>query len=147
RTSRPPGFRSLTESWMPKVEAFRSRSLEEEYAVIWIDALYQKVRVEGRVVSVAVMIACGVKQSGNHEILAVEPMFDESEDSWRLFFQNLKKRGMKRTALVVSDAHAGIQAAVRKEWLGASWQSCEDTSCETSEPRCPIGRKCASRLI
>ena len=77
---------------MPKVEAFRSRSLEEEYAVIWIDALYQKVRVEGRVVSVAVMIACGVNQSGNREILAVEPMFDESEDSWRLFFQNLKKR-------------------------------------------------------
>jgi len=39
-----------------------------------------------------------------------------------LFFRKLKSRGMKRTALVVSDAHSGIQAAVRKEWLGASWQ-------------------------
>jgi len=108
-----------------QVADFRSRPLEEEYPFLWIDALYQKVRVEGRVVSVAVMIACGVNQAGTREILAVELMFDESEDSWRLFFRKLKARGMKRTALCVSDAHAGIQAAVRKEWLGASWQRCK----------------------
>jgi putative transposase len=108
-----------------QVADFRTRPLAEEYSFLWIDALYQKVRVEGRVISVAVMIACGVNQAGIREILAVEPMFDESEDSWRLFFRKLKGRGMKRTALCVSDAHAGIQAAVRKEWLGASWQRCK----------------------
>jgi transposase-like protein len=108
-----------------QVADFRTRPLAEEYPFLWIDALYQKVRVEGRVISVAVMIACGVNQAGIREILAVEPMFDESEDSWRSFFRKLKSRGMKRTALCVSDAHAGIQAAVRKEWLGASWQRCK----------------------
>jgi transposase-like protein len=108
-----------------QVADFRTRPLAEEYPFLWIDALYQKVRVEGRVISVAVMIACGVNQAGTREILAVEPMFDESEDSWRAFFRKLKGRGMKRTALCVSDAHAGIQAAVRKEWLGASWQRCK----------------------
>ena len=108
-----------------QVADFRNRPLAEEYPFLWIDALYQKVRVEGRVVSVAVMIAGAVNQAGKREILAVEPMFDESEDSWRVFFRKLKARGMKRTALCVSDAHAGIQAAVRKEWLGASWQRCK----------------------
>ena len=108
-----------------QVDAFQTRPLAEEYPFLWIDALYQKVRVEGRVVSVAVMIAGAVNQAGKREILAVEPMFDESEDSWRVFFRKLKARGMKRTALCVSDAHAGIQAAVRKEWLGASWQRCK----------------------
>jgi transposase-like protein len=108
-----------------QVADFQSRPLAEEYPFLFIDALYQKVRVEGRVVSVAVMIACGVNPAGSREILAVEPMFDESEDSWRLFFRKLKARGMKRTALCVSDAHAGLQAAVRKEWLGASWQRCK----------------------
>jgi transposase-like protein len=108
-----------------QVEDFQTRPLEEEYPFLWIDALYQRVRVEGRVVSVALMIACGVNKAGRREILAVEPMFDESEDSWRLFFRKLKSRGMKRTALCVSDAHAGIQAAVRKEWLGTSWQRCK----------------------
>ena len=108
-----------------QVADIRSRPLAPEYPFLWIDALYQKVRVEGRVVSVAVMIACGVNPSGTREILAVEPFYDESEDSWRVFFRKMKTRGMKRTALCVSDAHAGIQAAVRKEWLGASWQRCK----------------------
>jgi putative transposase len=108
-----------------QVADFRTRPLEEEYPFLWIDALYQKVWVEGRVVSVAMMIACGVNPVGTREILAVEPMFDESEDSWRVFFRKLKARGMKRTALCISDAHLGIQAAVRKEWLGASWQRCK----------------------
>ncbi|MGA2363158.1 MAG: IS256 family transposase [Candidatus Aminicenantales bacterium] len=108
-----------------QVADFQTRPLAEEYPFLIIDALYQKVRVEGRVVSMAVMIACGVNPAGSREILAVEPMFDESEDSWRVFFRKLKARGMKRTALCISDAHAGIQAAVRKEWLGASWQRCK----------------------
>ena len=60
-----------------QVADFQSRPLDEEYPFLWIDALYQKVRVEGRVVSVAVMIACGVNQAGSREILAVEPMFAE----------------------------------------------------------------------
>src|SRR5665647_2628594 len=96
-----------------QVDDFQTRPLAEEYPFLIIDALY---RVEGRVVSMAVMIACGVNPAGSREILAVEPMFDESEDSWRVFFRKLKARAMKRTALCVSDAHAGIQAAVRKEW-------------------------------
>ena len=73
-----------------QVADFRTRPLAEEYPFLWIDALYQKVRVEGRVVSVAVMIVCGVNKAGAREILAVEPMFDESEDSWRVFFRKLK---------------------------------------------------------
>ena len=54
----------------------------------------------------------------------MEPMFDESEGSWRAFFQKLKKRGLRRVGLCISDAHAGIQTAVKKEILGTSWQRC-----------------------
>jgi transposase-like protein len=56
-----------------KVADFKTRPLAEEYPFLFIDALYQKVRVEGRVVSVAVMIACGVNPAGSREILAVDP--------------------------------------------------------------------------
>jgi putative transposase len=108
-----------------QVEAFRSRPLEEEYAFIMIDAHYDKVRVEDRVITLALMIAHGVNSQGSREILAVEPMFDESEDSWRAFFQKLKKRGLRRVGLCISDAHAGIQAAAKKELLGTSWQRCK----------------------
>jgi putative transposase len=108
-----------------QVEHFRARPLEEEYPFLWIDAHYDKVRVEDRVMTLALLIAHGVNGAGMREILAVEPMFDESEDSWREFFRKLKKRGLKRVCLCVSDAHAGIQAAVKKELLGTSWQRCK----------------------
>ena len=52
-------------------------------------------------------------------------MFDESEDFWREFFRKLKKRGVRRECLCVSDAHACIQAAVKKELLRGSWQLCK----------------------
>jgi putative transposase len=70
-----------------QVDSFRSRPLEEEYPFLWIDALYDKVRVEDRVVTLALMTAHGVNAAGNREILAIEPMYDESEDSWRAFFR------------------------------------------------------------
>lgn len=108
-----------------QVAAFRSRSLEEAYPFIWVDAHYDKVRVEDRVITLALMIAHGVNSAGVREILAVEPMFDESEDSWREFFRKLKKRGLRSVSLCVSDAHSGIQAAVKKELLGSSWQRCK----------------------
>lgn len=108
-----------------QVEHFRSRPLEEEYPFLWIDILYEKVRVEDRVVTLALMIPHAVNSSAAREILAIEPMFDESEDSWRAFFRKLKARGLQRVGLFVSDAHVGIQAAVKKELLGTSWQRCK----------------------
>jgi putative transposase len=115
----------ITKGLEEQVTAFRTRPLEEEYPFLWIDALYDKVRIEDQVVSLALMIAHGVNKAGEREILAIEPMFDETEDSWRAFFRKLKGRGLKRLSLCISDAHAGIQAAVRKEWLGTSWQRCK----------------------
>jgi putative transposase len=115
----------ITKGLADQVAAFRTRPLEEEYPFLWIDALYDKVRIEDRVVSLALMIAHAVNKEGERQILAIEPMFDETEDSWRAFFRKLKSRGMKRLSLCISDAHAGIQAAVRKEWLGTSWQRCK----------------------
>lgn len=52
-------------------------------------------------------------------------MFDESEDSRCEFFRKLKSRGLKKVCLCISDAHAGIQAAVKKELVGTSWQRCK----------------------
>jgi len=71
------------------------------------------------------MIARGVDIKGQGECLAVEPMWEESEDSWRESIRKLKRRGVRRVRMIISDAYQGIQAAVKKEWLGASWQRCK----------------------
>ena len=71
------------------------------------------------------MLAYGINREGKREILAIEPMYDESEASWREFFRKLKNRGVGKICLCVSDAHLGIQNALRKEWIGSSWQRCK----------------------
>lgn len=115
----------ITKGLDGRVEEFRTRQLKAEYPFIWVDAIYEKVRAGGKVVSMAMMIAYGVDKDGQREILAVEPMWEETEDSWREFMRKLKRRGVRRVKMFISDAHAGIQAAVRKEWVGSSWQRCK----------------------
>jgi putative transposase len=64
-----------------QVKSFRTRSLEPEYPFLWIDALYEKVRDNGRVISIALMIAYGINRQGKRDILAIEPMYEESEET------------------------------------------------------------------
>jgi len=58
------------------------------------------------------MIAFGVNRRGQRDILAIEPMFEESEPTWCEFFRKLKKRGVKKVCLCISDAHTRLQAAM-----------------------------------
>lgn len=102
------------------VEEFRSRKLDKEYPVLWADALYEKIRDNGRVVSKAVMVIKGVNMDGRQEILAVEPMENESEQTYSALFRKLQERGMEKVWLCVSDAHKGLEAAIRKTLPGTT---------------------------
>jgi len=108
-----------------QAEEFRNRELEKVYPVIWVDAMYEKIRQNGRVVNMAVLIVSGINKAGIREILAVEPMYNESEDTYTVLFNRLKARGLEEVWLVVSDAHLGIQKAVSKCFLGSTWQRCK----------------------
>lgn len=109
-----------------QVEAFRSRTLTgSRYPVLWVDALYEKVRYDDRVVSMAILLVCGVNEAGTREVLAVEPMLEESRETYAQLFEKLKKRGLQPPSLVISDAHAGLVAAIREGFPGTSWQRCK----------------------
>jgi len=115
----------MTKELDEQITRFRTRPLESEYPVIWVDALYEKIRFDGRVVSMAVLVVAGVTLEGRREILACEPMMNESEETYRILFDNLKERGLERVWLCVSDAHKGLRKAVKKAFLGCSWQRCK----------------------
>ena len=104
------------------VDEFRSRRLDAEYPVIWVDALYEKIRDNHRVVSKAVMVVKAVNLEGQQEILAVEPMENESEETYSALFRKLQDRGLEKVWLCVSDAYKGLQAAIRRSLPGTSWQ-------------------------
>lgn len=106
-----------------KVRQFRDRPLGES-RYVWVDALYEKVRVDERVESMAVVIATGVNPEGRREVLGFDVVAAETEESWAGLFKNLKERGLTGVKLVISDAHKGLTAAVRKV-LKAEWQRCK----------------------
>jgi transposase-like protein len=115
----------ITKELNDQVTAFRSRTLDKEYPVLWVDALYEKIRVDGHVRNMAVHVVCGLRMDGTRDIITVDPMYEESEASYNSLFASLKARGLEKVWLVVSDAHKGLVAAVSKSFLGASWQRCK----------------------
>jgi transposase-like protein len=107
-----------------QVHAFRTRRLDAEYPYVMLDATFEKVREDGRVISMAVLIAVGVKVSGEREILAVDVGPAEDYNFWLRFLRDLVSRGVSGVRLVTSDAHLGLKAAVAEVFTGAVWQRC-----------------------
>lgn len=116
---------AMTKGLDEQVAQFRSRPLEKEYPVIWVDALYEKIRFDGRVISMAVLVVAGITVDGHRDILACEPMMNESEETYGSLFERLKERGLETVWLCVSDAHRGLRKALQKAFLGCSWQRCK----------------------
>lgn len=95
-----------------EIDRFRHRKLEGEYPYVWLDALFVKAREQGRVVSVAVVIATGVRESGEREVLGLDVGPSEDGAFWEQFLRGLVGRGLKGVKLVISDAHNGLKGAI-----------------------------------
>ena len=113
----------LCEEIDERVNAFLNRPIEGDWPYLWIDATYVKVRQEGRIVSVATIIAVGVNADGRREVLGMDVGASEAEPFWTGFLRSLVRRGLRGVQLVISDNHAGIKAAVSKV-LTCTWQRC-----------------------
>jgi putative transposase len=105
------------------VTAFRTRPLEGRYPYLFLDAKMEKVRDGGRVVNKALVVAHGVHETGRREILSIDVGEAETEAFWTEFLRGLVARGLVGVQLAISDAHAGLKAAIAKV-LGCSWQRC-----------------------
>jgi transposase-like protein len=106
-----------------KIDAFLNRPLEGDWPYLWLDATYVKVRANGRIVSVAVIVAVAVNSDGRREVLGMAIGASEAETFWTDFLRTLARRGLRGVKLVISDAHEGLKAAVARV-LHASWQRC-----------------------
>src|SRR5215207_3148718 len=96
------------------VEAFRTRPLEGRYRYLFLDAKVEKVRDGGRVVAKALVVAHGVHETGRREILSIDVGEAETEAFWSDFLRGLVARGLVGVQLAISDAHAGLKAAIAK---------------------------------
>jgi len=89
-----------------KIEAFLNRPLEGDWPYLWLDATYVKVRANGRIVSVAVIVAVAVNSDGRREVLGMAIGASEAETFWTSFLRSLARRGLRGVKLVISDARS-----------------------------------------
>jgi putative transposase len=107
------------------VHVLRTRRLDHQpFVYVWLDATYVYVREHRHVVSKAVVIATGLRADGHREVLGVDIGDSETEVFWTEFLGSLRDRGLAGVKLVISDAHAGLRAAIRTKFQGATWQRC-----------------------
>lgn len=111
----------------PELAAWRERPLTApSYPYIWVDARYEHVRVDGRVVSQGVLLVTGLRgDDGRRELLGVAVADTESEASYQELFRSLRARGLSGVRLVISDDHAGLRQAITRHFQGAGWQRCQ----------------------
>lgn len=115
----------ITKDLNDQVKTFRERPLQDTYPVLWVDSLYEKIRVGHHVKNMAVAVVVGLDEQGHRDILAIEPIYEESEATYQALFEKLKNRGLKSVWLVVSDAHRGLAKAIQSSFVGCSWQRCK----------------------
>jgi putative transposase len=108
-----------------KVEEFLKRPIEHPIPYLFVDASYFKVRTDSKYVTKAFLVVTGIRDDGYREILGARIADGEDELFWSGFFQDLIDRGLSGVKLVISDGHKGIQKAVERPFLGASWQMCQ----------------------
>lgn len=109
----------------PVVKGWNNRPLRGNYPFLFVDAVYTKVRENGRVRSCGVLISYGINDKGYRTILGLKIDDSESTDAWKNYFDWLKSRGLKSVDMVISDDHGGIVSAVQKAFQGATWQRCQ----------------------
>lgn len=105
------------------VQAFRVRKLGS-MQVVWLDAQYQKIRQDGQVVDRAILLAVGLNEKGQREILGVDTYSSEAETNWRQFLESLANRGLTGVKLIISDDHAGLRKARQAVFPAIPWQRC-----------------------
>ena len=107
------------------VESFLGRPLDGgPYPCLWLDALTQKVREEGRIVNASVVVATAVNTGGKREILGMDVGTSEDGAFWLAFLRSLVARGLSGVQLVTSDAHQGLKDAIATVFGEACWQRC-----------------------
>ena len=114
----------LTAELDQELNAFRNRPLGT-FQYVYLDARYEKVRNNGVVTDVAVLIATAVNPKGFREVIGVSTSLSEAEVHWTSFLSDLKQRGLSGVELFISDSHQGLVSARKKVFPETIWQRCQ----------------------
>jgi putative transposase len=115
---------SITDSIIPKVKEWQNRPLDAVYPIVWLDAIYFKVKEEGRVINKAVYCILAVNQQGNKDLLGMYLGGNESSSFWLNVLTELQNRGVQDILIACIDNLAGFKEAISSIFPQTEIQQC-----------------------
>lgn len=114
----------ITDSLLEDIAEWQQRPLDDQYAVVWIDAIHYKIRQDGKVLSKACMLVLGINMSGKQDILSMSVVQTESASAWSGVLDDLKSRGVQDIIFLCSDNLKGLDKAVQATFPDSVHQIC-----------------------
>jgi putative transposase len=102
----------LNQSLTQQFEIWRQRPLQPHWRVLYLDGIHFSIRHGDQADSTIILTALAVDLEGNKEVLADRACAEEGKDDWISVLQNLRTRGATQIALIVTNGHDGVLAAV-----------------------------------
>jgi len=112
----------LNQKIYARIEAWRTRPIENEHAYVNLDGIWLKRSWGKKIKNVAVLVAIGVNQQGDREVLRVAEGAKEDSESWTGFLRQLKERGLRGVRLFISDKCLGLVGNLAEFYPEAGWQ-------------------------
>lgn len=120
----PDMVTAITDKIIPEIQEWKQRQLNEQYAIVFVDATYFSVKENGIVVKKAVYIAFGVTMEGEKEILGFYIGESESAKYWTSILNEIKNRGVKDILIMCSDGLKGLKEAIGTVYPKTEFQRC-----------------------
>jgi len=120
----PALISEVTDGVVEELRAWQNRPLDPFYGVIFLDALYVKMRHEGRVENRAIYVALGIRLDGSKEVLGLWTSANEGAKFWLNVLTELHNRGVKDIYLVCVDGLKGFPQAIESMFPKAQVQLC-----------------------
>lgn len=114
----------ITDRVLPKVKAWQNRPLESLYTIVWLDAMFYKVRHEGKVQSRALYNVLGVNKEGRKELLGMYISESEGANFWLSVLTDLQNRGVEDILIACTDNLKGFSEAILSIYPKTEVQSC-----------------------
>lgn len=120
----PGTVSNLNKKIYKRIDQWRNRPLEVKYPYVYLDGIVLKRTWADQVRNISVLVAIGVSDDGYRQVLGVVEGAKEDKAGWSDFLRHLKKRGLTRVKLIVSDACLGLIESVSEFYPDAKWQRC-----------------------
>ena len=120
----PGTISRLNQKVYVQIEEWRNRKLVAEYPYVYMDGIYLKKNWGGVIENVAVLVAIGVNEDGNREVIGAAEGGKEDAESWIRFLKSLKERGLRGVRMVVGDKCLGLVEAIREVYPETQYQRC-----------------------